>query len=1242
MFADGPQLYLCVADSEDSALFTFTNQREETVLTLDSFFPPAYKVEYFHNSFGNYLLLVDSQHLSTSYILKDGNFIKMQENLSLGRHDTFWQGVGLPQPGSLLAEQEIVLVKEGTSLHFLHFTAPGLVEVSRSLQLPSVDGLAVPFGFERVERVHPHGDDSNNYIYAVGAIVPEHNPSEAILNFYTEQELAEGMSNLEVFQIDISIAKTNFYSHIDDLSNSVGQLENRILEIESLGAALAQNETFDDLIPLDSDFSESVSLETNSVVFTGAFSRLFNVNVDVASNSDVSNLSFASLDYNKPDSLISRLEDKSEETHEDYIYKYSVFKSSSAPVSLMAGASISVPSAVVHRATVDTLDTVSLNGHRMAPFLTDTLKTNTGTTFEQEVLFQEPVTVSHTTTFVNQTAGSSAIPLQPHKMLDTAKTNILSVPVTFENLRVEDQMEVSGTINGISLSDLVLSSDSQRNISGVKTFLGGLTAQSKVAVEGTINGQAAEEYLASKFLYRFDPNDETNADFTQIINVDKLYFNEIRVKNDLRVDRMGSDELVDVSSSELDRIVVNNEDGSLSGDFKFMKPVNIKNLISSSINEKDPADIVIDGVDQTLNYPFHIRRLVTNNLNTESLNGINLSEDVARTDVANTFTVPVVFTELGVESELTVSEGKCVAGSDVSSWTATAQQYSGVLTITESLVIDQDDITVGLMDFGTFTDQNITKEIFENKFLYKDTTQTLPNLETVGPDTTLFFEDLCLRSTLDGLDMKSGVIHSGNEAETSNIDVFFTGGLTEFQEDVLIYNDDGGLKSHPQIGSHNIKSMGEQIFCGPAGRVTFDGVKTLKSKSPSSDDTELISYYDVTVEGDLTINGRTFVDNGNLQVVKLLNNNEFKEKNTFSSASSGPDVTVSQNLAVSRAVTSNTEESVLLNGRNIKQFDENIVKKTGAFHIRTPVSMGVSITGGKSATITDGGDIDGTDIFTYLDDRVLLDEASRIDVDLSATSLTFKAGLTVTPELEDDSYFAGRDLVDYSASLFDSSDSVLTGALTLTGELNVSGDLIFPPDVLPFNVNLRDLNSSGLSRSREQTIELHYTIGTISRVARLVTNTVAGVELADICLLDEPCTITCRAGADPCVAFTEKVSVTGGTTFADFNLTDIVAALETNNNNYNLELLEISEPGANLDWTHDGEGEATVSHLYRNLVVRSDRDWGSSDLEAEVRQEISGDVTFHGRPEFMDMRTSSGKVNDNTLAEVRHFELFFL
>ena len=63
--------------------------------------------------------VVDHQNLSTSYIVKDGDFIMMQSGLWLGSHDKSWQGVGLPDPGSLFSEQELVLVKEGPSLHFL-------------------------------------------------------------------------------------------------------------------------------------------------------------------------------------------------------------------------------------------------------------------------------------------------------------------------------------------------------------------------------------------------------------------------------------------------------------------------------------------------------------------------------------------------------------------------------------------------------------------------------------------------------------------------------------------------------------------------------------------------------------------------------------------------------------------------------------------------------------------------------------------------------------------------------------------------------------------------------------------------------------------------------------------------------------------------------------------------------------------------------------------------------------------
>ena len=1121
-----------------------------------------------------------------------------------------------------------------------------MVQASRSIPLPSKDGSAAPFGLERLVRVQPHNNDSANFIYGVGAIVKEPNPdSNIVADFhYTAEEMEEGFSNLEVFEIEIKVVKSNFYSNIDDLSNSVGQLENKILEIETLGDFLTRNETFVDLIPLDENFSSAgLALEANSVVFSGTFSQLNNINIEVKHHSDQA--SFRDLDYNKEDSLISRLERKVSADQEDYIYKYSVLKNSTEPITFMPGASINLPRAVAHRATVATLDSTTVKdpsdpaGQDVASFLTNTLRTSGGM-FDQNVLFQAPVTVTDTTTFVIDTATSTAICVKPHLMLDTRKENNLPVPVTFQHLLVDSESQVSGSINGIRLSDLVVRTEDSENelkITGVKTFTQGLTAESNIAVEGKINGETAENYLDCKFLYRFDPTDPTNQDFTQRIATNKLYYNEIRVKNDITVDWMGSKDLVNVTAAELDRIVVNNvENLSISGDFVFARPVEIKNLVSSSVNEVNPADIVIDGVDQTFNFPLNIGRLVANQLTLDTINGVDLSAEVARTDVPNTFTVPVTFAELGVKDSINMTEGKLLGGADVSLMTSASQLYRGVITVTESVTIDQDNVAVGSMDFGAFSDQNVSESYLEERFLYKDTQQTLPRLTTFPAGTTVFFEELSLRKTLDGLDLKTDVIHSDDRVETSAVDIFLAGGVTKFYKDVLVKTEQGAMEYYPRIGEHNIKYMEEQIFCGHNGRVTFDGTKTIRSQSPRNNDTELTSYYDVTVEGDLEVNGRKIINNGNLQVALLGKVNDFQGDVTFESLSSGADVVVSRNIVAAGDIGSTSEDTVLLNGRNIQQFDQDIVKKTGTFNIATPVSMPVSINSMKSAIIPDGGDIDGTNIFTYLDERVLLDEGGAVNVDIEAASLTFQSGVTISPGGSEGSYFMGRDLVEYTASLMSSSDSVLTGALNLTGGLTVKADLVFQPGVFPFNVDLEDLKRTGLTKSGDQTIDLEYVIaGDILRVERIKTDQIAGVLLDDICLLDESCSFSCGGtDSEPCIQFTDQVEITGDTSFANFDTAYILEALESNNNTYNLDQLELAEDGADLDWATDCGGASSVSELYRNLVVRSDRDWASRDPAARARQEISGEVVFQGVLNCLEVSVTSGKVNQHQAEEV--------
>lgn len=391
-----------------------------------------------------------------------------------------------------------------------------------------------------------------------------------------------------------------------------------------------------------------------------------------------------------------------------------------------------------------------------------------------------------------------------------------------------------------------------------------------------------------------------------------------------------------------------------------------------------------------------------------------------------------------------------------------------------------------------------------------------------------------------------------------------------------------------------------------------------------------------TVEGDLEVNGRTIINNGNLQVARLGKVNDFQGEVTFNSLSPEADVVVSQNIVAAGDIQSTGEDTVILNGLNIQQFDRDIVKKTGTFNIATPVSMEVSINSMKSAIITDGGDIDGTNLFTYLDERVLLDEGGAVNVEIEATSLTFKSGLTIRPEMSESSYFMGRDLVDYAASLMSESDSVLTGTLNLTGDLRVTGDLVFRGGVFPFNVDLEDLNKTGLTKSGDQKIDLEYFIaGDILGVEKIETDQIGGVLLDDICLLDESCSFSCGVtDPEPCLQFTDQVEISGATSFSNFDTNYILEALESNNNSYNLDQLELAEAGANLDWVTDSEGDSLVSELYRNLVVRSDQDWSSRDSNTTAQQEISGDVVFQGALSCQDVTVSSGKVNQHDRAEV--------
>ena len=75
----------------------------------------------------------------------------------------------------------------------------------------------------------------------------------------------------------------------------------------------------------------------------------------------------------------------------------------------------------------------------------------------------------------------------------------------------------------------------------------------------------------------------------------------------------------------------------------------------------------------------------------------------------------------------------------------------------------------------------------------------------------------------------------------------------------------------------------------------------------------------------------------------------------------------------------------------------------------------------------------------------------------------------------------------------------------------------------------------------------------------------------------------------------------------EITIADAISKLDTNNNDYNLDLLKISAPNGDFDWTtDDAEGSVSVSNLYDKLVVKSNKKWASRTKADTINQDITG------------------------------------
>ena len=596
------------------------------------------------------------------------------------------------------------------------------------------------------------------------------------------------------------------------------------------------------------------------------------------------------------------------------------------------------------------------------------------------------------------------------------------------------------------------------------------------------------------------------------------------------------------------------------------------------------------------------------------------------------FHIQVTFTTLGVSSAITMGSLNTVNGIDLSH-TSPIQHYPGTITVTGgSLHIKQEDVKVDFMDFGTITDQSMLLQDFADEFIYTDTSQTLPDLVSVASTTVLDVADLSLRSTLDSLNLATDVMHTSSDVESSSSNVKFTGGVTTFTDGLTITN--GG-----NVGPYSLLDLHKQAYCGHDHHdFKYRGQKTIP---------KIVSSADVNVLTSLTANGRDFGNKTLFNVVKTSEANTFTGKMTFKELEITSDVSTTGSVVD----TSDSSGTTLLNNNNLGTFDANIVRniqltetdggvtKPIITKINSDVTMSVAMDSGAHAVLlTPGGTLNRVNVKNYLDEKVLLDEKNTVTVKLNAPNLKFNQGIEMVPTEETkETYFNGQNLVTYADSLFKEGDNSLGGKKTITGTVKINGNLNFAADIHPFGIDLPSLKDTGFQKSVDQTISQAYEIGSITEINKVIVDKIDDIEMNDICFTDETsCTLTCDDRLPTCVHFMKNLKASGGINFnklESIKMDSILDNLDSNANSYNLDLLKITSASGGLDWDNDEES-GSVSGLFKNMVVKSDKDWSSRDESATTVQTVAGDIDLYASVSINDLKVKSGLVNAGTIDEV--------
>ena len=916
------------------------------------------------------------------------------------------------------------------------------------------------------------------------------------------------------------------------------------------------------------------------------------------------------LNVNDTESLLAVNSRKLDEADDSYILK-NLFVNSGQTLSKadVPNFSVSCPELRIKSAAIDLLTVAEVGGVSLDDLLSNTLRL----TGDQDLpglmtfpngLKSQSVTISPSAT----SNGAHAITVD--KYFDKTASNIFEDEIKFSGAIFDNSATILSTINGIRMSQIVTEAEMEGEevimIEGEKTFDFGFQAYT---VSATLLNEVNYTTWKDTLIYKDLPEQE--------ITVELMSFQNITVNNEVTIDSLHG---MNISEESLSDIVRTDEEAVITADCVFHIASTANDFVTSSLNSFNPASLLIKDIDQNITVPVGAAEISAISIQSDNINGIDITTQAAKIDESNAFLAAVNFIqEVVVSYIIHMDDSVTLAGMDPSEVVISKQTYTAPVTVSGTLQINASDVVATSLTIGEEVITTLTAEGLEDDFLVKDASQSLPNLVNVMSDLTI--KDFVALSTIDNLQF-SNVLHTSGDQTVHVMDLNFTE-TTFFEKDVQVrpFEDDATYNQDASIAGTKIHSLENNVFCN-SNPDDFLQMGSLIIKSDGGENHKITSNFDVQVKEHFIIhkNGEEkdflkFDENAAL----LHSTNHFQEQVNFPSASVGltsSDFTANKNINGGKAETT-------LNGRVLNVFDNAIVKKTGTYEITGPVTF--KHIQGDTFMVPDVGLFDGKNLGEQLNNHVLLDNSGSIVPGIKSSQVTLDE-INIIPD-SSDTYFSNQNLLTYIHQDLLQKGNVITGDKTIVGNLRVDGDITVNSETNlnhPYGVDMTMLARNNLRLSIDQTINNQVEMGDL-QVKKLYTNQVNGIEFSNLNFIDgnvimnmdgEGHAVVFENGA----GFSHGIDIDG--TLNGMTATQRYATLMDPRELTSVLNLTIS---GDVSWQTDKTEETTLSYLFKTAMVKSNMNWLVNTPQSY--QLVHGETEFNGNVTVHDIAIERGFIN---------------